>query len=98
LLVIEDGEEWLSLIKQKDIFDDYENDEISEVKKMLPFPVPYLVEWKGEKLLSMLLEEADPSSVIDNDHGVICQITNLENRAIEEWQRAKSLDQFNLKV
>lgn len=93
LLVIEDGEEWISLIEQKDIFDDYESDEIAEVKNFLASPLGYLLEWKGESLLSMLLQEADPSSVIDNDHGLICQITDLEHKAIPEWQRAKSIDQ-----
>lgn len=92
LFVIEDGEEWLSLIEQKDIFDDYESDEIAEVKNLLAFPLPYLLEWKGDKLLSLLLQEADPSSVIDNDHGLICRVTDLKHKSITEWQRAKSID------
>lgn len=93
LLVIEDGEEWLSLIEQKDIFDDYESDEIAKVKNLLASPLPYLLEWRGDRLLSILLQQADQSSVIDNDHGLICQITVLEHKSIAEWQKAKSIDQ-----
>ena len=91
--VVERTGSWISLLKRDDLFYDYDDNEKQTVQSLLEVSKSYLVEWKGDVLLDSFIKAFPPSGnvVIDNDHGLICSILEVQKSPICRWIREPML-------
>ncbi|WP_020558926.1 hypothetical protein [Thiofilum flexile] len=91
--VIETSNGWLSIYQPNDIWRDYDEDELLVVKSLILEPIPYLIEWRDNSLLQEFIDNfpTDSHAVIDNDHGLICKISDIKDTPISRWLDAKQL-------
>ena len=84
---------WLSIIRNDDVLDDFDEMERIRLDELVSEPVAYLVEWKGDDLVELMLRSVLPSTraAIDNDHGLLVSVHQVAKEPIESWVRASSL-------
>ena len=89
----EKAAEWLSVSREDDILQDYDDLEREKLSTVLLKPVLFLVEWKGHNLVEQLLRSVPKESgaMVDNDHGVIASIELVRALPIDAWARCKRL-------
>lgn len=92
-VVIERAHEWLSVFHDDTMLADYDEPEMARILSLLSTPAAYLVEWRGSMLLESLLKTAahEPHTAIDNDHGLITAVREVDEKPIESWIRATRL-------
>ena len=85
--IVEALDSWISIYKYDDVFNDYDEDEEQLVRSFIHDPIPYLVEWRGDELLQKFIDDFpfDKHAVIDNDHGLICNISELKGKPASDW-------------
>jgi hypothetical protein len=93
LIAIERNDEWVTVVRDNSILNDFDERERRQVSEMVGEAVPYVIEWRGDVLLGELLRSALPETraVIDNDHGLIVSIQQVANRTIDSWIRSAKL-------
>ena len=91
--VVETSDSWLSVYKYDEVFDDYDESEEQLIRSVIQDPVPYLIEWRGDELLGKFIDNfpIDEEAVIDNDHGLICSISELKGKSIRDWLRKRTV-------
>lgn len=91
--VVERTSSWISLLMRDDMFYDYDDNEKQTVQSLLDVSKSYLVEWKGDGLLDSFIKAFPPSEnlVVDNDHGLICNILEVQKLPICRWVRESML-------
>lgn len=91
LLELEGG--WIAVEERNSAFDEFEATEERLVRTLIDNPVAYLVEWHGDHLIDHLVQAvpAGVSAVIDNDHGLICEVSPLKVCDTARWLRAPRL-------
>ncbi len=89
--VVETSNSWISVYRYDEVFNDYDKDEEQLVRSLVHNPVPYLIEWRGDELLKKFIEDfpLNNNAVIDNDHGIICNISKLKGKPVSDWVREK---------
>lgn len=92
-VMLERPKGWLSVTRNDEVIQDYDEFEIRILEDMLVQPIPFLVEWKGSELVGMLLQAvpSDCNAVIDNDHGVISPVIAVRDLSLESWIAAQRL-------
>ncbi|MDH2343073.1 hypothetical protein [Bradyrhizobium sp. SSUT77] len=92
-LVIERKEEWLSIVRDDRVLDDFDEAERSRLNNLVIAPVTYLLEWRGHLLVESLLRSvpANLRAAIDNDHGLLLPLQELASKPINDWARASTL-------
>jgi len=93
-VVIEKTNGWISVEELNDPFSDYDETEKNKVFSKIDNPAGFLVEWRNDGELQILLDELekDGNVVIDNDHGIIAQLSDVNSVPISIWLRSNSLD------
>lgn len=81
--------DWVSVYPGHKFLEDYEPDELQVLADLIKEPTVNLVEWRGEVALSELFCSLDKSSVIDNDHGSILAVDEIEKVGLFEWINMK---------
>lgn len=89
--IVETSDSWISIIRYDEVLDDYEEDEKELVRNLIRDPIPYLIEWRGDELLKQFVDKFPLNSggVIDNDHGLICNISELKEKSVNDWLNVK---------
>lgn len=92
-VMIEGPSDWLSVLRDDRVLDEYDEDERTALSAMIATPVLFLVEWKGSDLVEALLKAVPPEcgAVVDNDHGVLAPIQAIYDLPIESWVKARKL-------
>jgi hypothetical protein len=90
--VIERGREWLSIVHDDRVLDDFDQTERSRLNELVIAPTAYLLEWRGHLLVEDLLRSAPPDlqAAIDNDHGLLVPLREVANKPIASWARVSS--------
>ncbi|MEJ5153015.1 hypothetical protein [Comamonas sp. MYb396] len=75
---------WIACQRIENINDDYEEEELIEINKLVPNASFYLVEGRNEKMIfsNELIMKINPlcKVLVDNDHGLIADISVIKNR------------------
>lgn len=89
--VVEILDSWISIYKYDEVFDDYDESEEQLVRSLIQDPVPYIIEWRGDEMLRKFIEDfpINEDAVIDNDHGLICNISELRGKSTRDWLRER---------
>lgn len=93
LIMIERETEWLSVIRDDQVLDDFDEQERGHLRELVTEPVAYLFEWNGNALVESLLRSVPPETraAIDNDHGLIVSIHEIADEPLDSWIRASRL-------
>jgi hypothetical protein len=88
---------WLSIVRDDAVLGDFDAIERSQLAELVADPVAYLVEWRGDSLVELLLYSvmaairADGTrAAIDNDHGLVVPVQHVAGEPLESWARASS--------
>jgi hypothetical protein len=86
-VVIEQDVEWLSVVRDDRVFDDFDDEERSRLAELVTKPATYLVEWKGAKLVERLLRSIPPETraAVDNDHGLLVAVQEVAGEPLHTW-------------
>lgn len=90
---IERESDWLSVIRDDRVLDDFDEDEYSRIGDLVTDPTTYLIEWKGSMLIENLLRSVPPETrvAVDNDHGLLVSVHEISDKPINFWVRARRL-------
>ena len=85
--ILSRGDQWISISKDPSILDDYSASEISAIMKFIDSPRFYVIEWNAGQLVDEFLNAipSDLAALIDNDHGLITQVSQLSGKPISTW-------------
>jgi hypothetical protein len=85
MLESEDG--WLSVTRDDDALNDYEDDDREVLDSLILNPVTYLIEWRGARPLHQFISLVPRGGdvVVDNDHGLICSVDQIREIPIASW-------------
>lgn len=91
-IVIEQSVEWLSVVRDDRVLDDFDDGELSCLANLVAEPATYLIEWKGSMLVESLLRSVPPNAraAVDNDHGLIVAVQEIAGRPLDSWVRASN--------
>ena len=86
-LILSRGNQWISISKDPSVLDDYSASEISAITKFIDSPSFYVIEWNAGQLVDEFLNAipSDLAALIDNDHGLITQVSQLSGKPISTW-------------
>ncbi|WP_271584190.1 hypothetical protein [Bradyrhizobium sp. CCBAU 45389] len=86
-LVIERDGQWLSIVRDDRVLDDFDQAERSRLNDLVVVPATYLLEWRGDMLVECLLQSVPPNlrAAIDNDHGLLLPLQELADKPIRLW-------------
>lgn len=92
-VTIEQESEWLSIIQDDQVLDDFDDTECTRILELVGEPLVYVIEWKGNKLVERLLRSIPHNirAAVDNDHGLLVPVDQVANKPLESWARAASL-------
>jgi len=92
-VTIERETDWLSVIRDDQVLDDFDEKERARLDELVSEPEVYLVEWKGGGLLERLLRSIPPGTraAVDNDHGLLVPVHRVAGEPLDSWVRATSL-------
>ena len=92
-ITIERGAQWLSVVRDDRVLDDFDEEERSRLGKLVTEPAAYLIEWTGSVLVENLLRSIPPETcaAVDNDHGLIVPFHDIADEPLDSWVRASSL-------
>jgi hypothetical protein len=92
-ITIERGAQWLSVVRDDRVLDDFDEGERSRLGELVTEPTAYLVEWKGCTLVEDLLLSVPPETraAVDNDHGLIVPVYEIAGEPIDSWVTVSSL-------
>ena len=88
--VLSRGDQWISISKDPSVLDDYSASEISEIIKFIDSTRFYVIEWNAGQLVDEFLNAipSDLAALIDNDHGLITQVSQLSGKPISTWSNS----------
>ena len=91
--VVEISDSWIRIFRYDEVFDDYDESEERLVRSLVQDPVPYLIEWRGDELLGKFIEDfpIGEDAVVDNDHGLICNFSELRGKSTSDWLRERKV-------
>lgn len=91
-VMIERETEWLSVVRNDQVLNDFEEDERARLDELVNEPTAYLVEWKGGGLVEHLLRSVPPGTrvAVDNDHGLLVPVHEVAGEPLESWVKATS--------
>jgi len=91
-IMIERQLDWLSVLHDNHILNEYDDHELSKLSGLLVDPTPFLLEWKGSGLIEALLQSvpAEIGAVVDNDHGLLASLQGIRSLPLESWIRASA--------
>jgi hypothetical protein len=86
-VVIEQDAEWLSVVRDDRVLDDFDDQERFRLAELVTKPAVYLVEWKGGKLVERLLRAIPPETraAVDNDHGLLVAVQKVAGDPLHSW-------------
>jgi len=89
---IELGTEWLSVVRDDQVLDDFDEREIHQLGAWVKEPKAYIVEWKGGGLVERLLKSIpiSCSAAVDNDHGLLISVHEVASQPLQCWVRRRS--------
>lgn len=92
-VTIERETDWLSVVRDDQVLDDFDEIERARLGKLVNEPAAYLVEWKGGALVERLLRSVPPDTraAVDNDHGLLVSVHQVAGEPLESWVKASSL-------
>ena len=92
-IIIERESEWLSVLRDERVLDDFDEEERSRLVELVTEPTTYLVEWKGSELVEKLLRSVPPETraAIDNDHGLLVPVHEIADKPVDSWVGASRL-------
>ena len=92
-ITIERDAEWLSIVRDQRVLDEFDEEERSCLAGLVSEPVTYLVEWKGNKLVESLLRSIPPDTraAVDNDHGLLVSVHEVAGEPLDTWVMASRL-------
>lgn len=92
-VVIEQNMEWLSVVRDDRVLDDFDDEERSRLAELVTEPATYLVEWRGGMLVESLLRSIPLTTraAVDNDHGLLVAVHEIADEPLESWIRATKL-------
>jgi hypothetical protein len=93
-VVVGNVEEWLSVVCDEKVLNDYNDSELETLSTLLTTPIPFLIRWRGHKLVENLLNSIpkERKAIVDNDHGVITSLEAVRSLPIMSWSRIKQLE------
>lgn len=91
-IMIEREAEWLSVVRDDRVLDDFDEDERSRLGQLVAEPTTYLVGWKGNLLVENLLRSIPPETraAVDNDHGLIVAVHEIADEPLDYWVSARA--------
>lgn len=93
-VVMEDRSGWISIVRDPTVIDDYDDDDLTQLRSLIDSPVPYVIEWSGELKLPervLLAVPTEVRAVVDNDHGLIKLLSDLVRFPLAAWVKAEKL-------
>lgn len=84
---------WLSFSHVPDILNDYEDEERHALLALIEPKKSYVVIWRHDEQLQWFIEAIPQQSpvVVDNDHGIICKLDEVQHLPLDEWIRRPEL-------
>lgn len=96
-ITLEVDDSWVSIIRANEVISDFDGHEKSLIFDELDEPEIYLIEWRGNELLQSFINSL-PTNVkilVDNDHGLICDVCFIKNYPVSEWLEKAELKKIN---
>src|SRR5262245_2474172 len=92
-LTLERAKDWLSIVQDDRILDDFDEVERTRVGELVGMPMAYLVEWNGSTLVERFLRSIPPNirAAVDNDHGLLVPVHQVAGEPLESWVTAATL-------
>jgi hypothetical protein len=91
--MIEQETDWLSIVRDDQVLDDFDEEERARLGELVSAPTAYLVEWKGDVLVERLLRSIPTATraAVDNDHGLLVPVHLVAGEPLDSWIKASSL-------
>lgn len=92
-VTIEEDGDWLSILQDDIVINDFDENERKILWPLLGDPVMFLVEYKGERLVEFFIHSIpmECNAMIDNDHGLLVHVQQLRALSVKTWARASVL-------
>lgn len=92
-VVIEHNNDWLSVLRDDSVIDDFDDEERAYMLSLVGQPALFLIEWKGGEAAELLIRAipADCAAAIDNDHGILDLAHRVREVPIKYWATASEL-------
>ena len=92
-VMLERETEWLSIVRDDRVLNDFDEDERSHLGELLAEPKAYLIEWKGGGLVESLVRSIPPGTpaAVDNDHGLLVSVHEVVGEPLKAWARTSKL-------
>ena len=97
IMVEQAGGSWLSIVRDDAVLGDFNAIERSRLAELVADPVAYLVEWRGDGLVELLVRSVMAAiraggtrAAIDNDHGLLVPVHVVAGEPLESWVRVSS--------
>ncbi|UHQ23254.1 hypothetical protein LVB77_00640 [Lysobacter sp. 5GHs7-4] len=94
--VVEGVAGWVSVVQDKDLVNDYDLREMDLVRKLIPEFNAYVIEWRGDDLMSDLLNSAPFGhfALVDNDHGLLVPFGDIRDIPCRFWVQSNKLEKW----
>lgn len=91
-LMIERPTGWLSVLREDEVLEEYDDGERKVISTFLTDPISYLIEWRGSVLLEELFRSIPlGNALVDNDHGLLVPLREVKDLAVESWARTRAV-------
>jgi hypothetical protein len=89
-VTIEQETEWLSVVRDDQVLNDFDEKERARLGELVSDPTAYLVEWNRGRLIERLLRSIPPNTrvAVDNDHGLLVPVHDVAGEPLDSWIKA----------